>query len=1076
MRRTVIAVVAILAVAGFTCGARNLSEEKFARPDKDNYPQTWFHFIDGNVDKEGITKDLEAIAGAGISGIHFFHGGQFGGDWPGVRQHISCLSPLWNDALEHTASEAKRLGLRFTMQNCPGWSLAGGPWIKPEDSMRNLVYSETHLSGYAQIEAALPAAFKQEEADWRDYRDIAVLAFPTPEGKWDVPEQVRADENAEKLLGIMNGEGDDYRFPGQTGNPHWIEVTYAKPISARSLVLIPDGQFNHGYSYEIAAGVKVVAIASDGSETTVLDSPLPMFNWQDDRELTFALDEVTASRYRIIIDNRHDLSVDGIRLVSAARKNNWEAEAATTLRSNLYGSEYPCQSSTAYINPESVMDISAFMDADGLLRWSVPAGDWTILRIGHVNSGHKNGPAPLEATGFECNKLSFTGADKHFAGYIQKAVEGPAKGKLDAMLLDSWECKSQTWTAEMEDEFADFNGYQLRGWMPALFGYVMGSQQTTADFLHDWRACINYLFVNKFWGRMAEHAKDAGLQITYETAAGDVFPADVLEFFKYADIPMCEFWQDPQSDGYVGSLNFKPIRPTSSAARLYGKGRTAAESLTSFALTWDEHFSRLKDVCNQNYAQGVTYSVFHTYTHNPCADTMVPGTSFGSGIGTPFLRGQTWWKHMPEFTGYLARLSYMLESGHPVSDVLWYLGDASMHRPDQHFDFATGFNYDYCNQDVLLNRLSVRNGRLVTPEGIEYSVLWMPDNHAMLPATAAKVRELVEAGATVIGDAPLGIGTLVTSADVKAACGASVSSYKDNVKALWGGGSGIRRLGKGRVISGMSLEAALAEAGLAPDVLENGGKTGANWLHRRDAESDWYFITAPLDGSFRGTLDFGCEGSVSIWDPVSGESGKAVSYRKDGDRTLVDLDLPYAGSCFVVFNHSKAPAASAPASVCVEEIPFGKDWTLSFPEGWGAPAKLSLESLAAWKDLPISDEGKAFSGTATYENTLNIKKMDAGASYVLNLGSVEEVAKVYVNGTEVRTLWCEPFRADITSYLHKGRNRIVVEVTSTWYNRLAYDAGRKEDARKTWVISGPDAGSDLRPSGLIGPVTVSILK
>ena len=186
---------------------------------------------------------------------------------------------------------------------------------------------------------------------------------------------------------------------------------------------------------------------------------------------------------------------------------------------------------------------------------------------------------------------------------------------------------------------------------------------------------------------------------------------------------MCEFWQ-PFSEGYVGSLNFKPIKPTASAARMYGKPRVSAEAFTSFSLTWDEHWEMLKEVANINWVEGVSHLVFHTYTHNPRTDFLPPGTSFGSGIGTPFLRGQTWWKHVPEFTTYLARCNYMLERGKPVSDVLWYLGDEINHKPDQEVAFPAGYKYDYCNPDVLLNRLSVQDGLLTTPEGHKNNLLF----------------------------------------------------------------------------------------------------------------------------------------------------------------------------------------------------------------------------------------------------------------------------------------------------------------------------------------------------------------
>ena len=1081
----ILTVLAAMLITVAMSHAQGISEERFADPEKSHYPQTWFHFIDGNVDKDGITEDLQAISEAGISGIHFFHGGQFGGDWPGVRQHIECLSPMWDDALTHTASEAKRLGLKFTMQNCPGWSLAGGPWIKPEDSMRDLVCSVSEFTGGRKTVMTLPVPVKESESAWRDYRDVAVLAFPTPEGGSGspaVPVEVSADSGAQELAELLSGKEFKYTFASAEGQPHRMDVTFGRPVTLRSFTLKPEGQFNHRWCFELGTRIKVIAIAGAGRERTVLDEQVPMLNWQDIQSLTFALDESSACRYRIFIDNAHDMQISGMTLTEAARKNNWEAQAARTLRGHIYGSEHPSQSPEAFVRKGSVTDISSCMDAGGTLTWDAPEGNWTVLRIGHVNTGYRNAPAPKEATGWECNKLSSEGADKHFAGYIGRAVEGPVKGRLDAMLLDSWECNAQTWTEDMESEFAGFNGYALRGWMPALFGFVMEDHETTFRFLNDWRACINHLFTEEFWGRMASNAAAAGIGITYETAAGDVFPADILEYFKYADTPMCEFWNDPDPDSFVGSLNFKPVKPTASAAHLYGKKRVAAESLTSFNLTWDEHFSRWKDLINQNAAQGVTFTVFHTYTHNPCADTLFPGTSFGSGIGSPFLRSQTWWKHMPEFTKYLARLSYMLESGDPVSDVLWYLGDGNMHKPDQNYPFPAGYKYDYCNQDILLHRLSVSDGRLVTPEGISYSVLWMPDNHHMLPATAAKVRELVEAGATVIGDAPLSIATLVTSAGAPSACGADTAGYGSDIAAIWGNGScGIRKVGAGRLICGLPLDEALEKAGIGPDVLDAGSSaTDANWLHRHAEGADWYFVTAPLGKPFSGTLDVRCAGEASIWDPVSGTIRKAAAYGTADGRTRLDIDLPYAGCCFVIFDRSKPSgkpsgnSSEVPSGVqkTISTISLDKDWALSFPEGWGAPERMETDVLKPWKDLDISEEGKAFSGTATYSRTIDIKRKDRKASYLLKLGQVEQVAKVYVNGQEIRTLWCEPYEADITQALHKGKNELVIEVTGTWFNRLVYDAGRPEQERKTWVISGPGAGEPLRASGLLGPVSI----
>ncbi len=1056
----------------------------FASPAKINCPETWFHFIDGNVTEDGITKDLEAIAGAGISGIQLFHGGQFGGDWPGIKDHITCLSPNWEDAIVHTAKEAKRLGLRFSMQNCPGWAMSGGPWIEPENAMRMIVAKRTDTEGGRHISMALPCSADDatdEEKRWKDYRDIAVLAFPTPEGDTGtpaVPAKITSDISSDLWPEMLGGHHCDTPIvlpPAEEGKPHTIKISYDTPKTLRSIVFSSVQGFSHGWCYEPGIHVTLEAVTKEGTKR-VLDAGMPMSAWQDYEPITFALDESTASEYLLSISNLHEMELYELTFLSAARKNSWESEAAHTLRSIPFESENPVQSESAFIRSADILDLSAGLSPDGTLEWDAPEGRWTILRVGHVNNGRKNGPAPLEATGWECDKLSEEGADIHFAAYIGRLNSSALKGSLDAMLMDSWECYTQTWTKKMEEEFESYNGYALRQWIPALLGYVIDSHETSFRFLSDWRDCINYLFSHKFYGRMAEHAKSAGLDITYETAAGDVFPGDILEYFKFTDVPMCEFWNDSRPDHYVGSINFKPIKVTASAAHVYGKTRVSAESFTSFELTWDEHFSRLKDVANQNYSKGVTHSVFHTYTHNPCADTLFPGTSFGSGIGTPFLRGQTWWKYMPEFSTYLARLSYMLERGLPKADVLWYLGDGTMHKPNENYPFPAGYRYDYCNRDVLLNRLTVKDGHIFTPEGIEYSVLWLQDNHHLLPATAAKLRELVEAGMTLIGDAPENIGTLVTGPDVRGAAGHTPDTFAEDIRTLWGAsaGKGIKNVGAGRVLSGMSIGEALQVLEIPRDLTPAETpctETAAGWLHRSAEGADWYFITSPLNEPFHGTLDFRCTGHVTLWDPVTGTVTPIPSIQRNG-RSLITLDLPYAGSCFVVFDHCAEAEniAAGEKNTLMSQLDDG--WNISFPVGWGAPETLDLTEIAPWNELPTGDEGQAFSGTATYTRTLTVDAISQGERYSLDLGSVEEIAVVYVNGVKVRTLWCPPYSADITEYLREGDNNLKIEVTDTWFNRLVYDASLPEAERKTWVISGPSAAEPLRPSGLIGPVSL----
>lgn len=1043
-------------------------EASFLAPPKVYHPETWFHFIGGNVSKEGITRDLEAIAKAGFSGIQLFHG-QFGGPWPGVNPQITALSPNWDDAVRHAAMECKRLGLNFSMNNTPGWATSGGPWITPSNAMRDIVWSRTDVTGQDANAPNLPVPQPSKEA-WRDYKDVAILAFPTPIGDTGlplIPQSVKSNVEADWQSYLAGKADKAIRLsPAAPDKPYWIEVKFDKPTLVRSVEFPSIQTFNHAQSYEPGVKVCIQAILENGKIQNILNVDMPQSNWQDDRPITLACSEVAGVKsYRISISNKHDMALSSLRLFSAARKDAWESEAAWTLRSIERMGQHPNQSPKAFIMADKILDLSDKVDKDGKLNWVKPAGNWTILRIGNVNSGKENGPAPKEGTGWEANKLAPTGADAHFAGYIGRLSgdKGPlAGGLLDGMLIDSWECHTQTWTPDMENQFKRVSNYPLRKWLPALFGYVIKDHETTGRFLIDWRNTLNDLFTNNYYGRMAALARKNGLKVTYETSAGDVLTGDIMEYFKFADVPMTEFWQ-PMMDNFVGSINFKPIKPTVSAARMYGKPRVAAESFTSINLTWDEHFEMLREAANVNTSEGVTHYVFHTYTHNPETPFVAPGSSFGAGIGTPFLRGQTWWQYMPDFTNYLSRCTYMLERGKPVSDVLWYLGDEINHKPDQKAPFPQGFKYDYCNPDVLLNRLKVENGKLVTPEGIQYNVLWLPDAPRMLPQTLEKIRSLVRAGATVIGEAPIGLATLTGGE-------AAQKRFNAAVKDIWGTGKkGIRKNGKGRIISGTTLGEALTALKLKPDVIGS----DALWVHRMTEGADWYFVSAPRGKGFSGELSFRTKGAAELWDPVTG-TYSAIESRTNGGRTVINLDLVKSDACFIVFrkNNPITGALATEKNKGASAIEISGPWLLSFPAGWGAPDSLKLLSLMPWKDLDLSPEGKAFSGTATYTTTFNINEAAAGKEYTLDLGNVDMVASVTLNGTPVGNLLAPPYRINLKSLLKPGQNTLSVQVTSTWFNRLAFDAGQPEDKRKTWTVSGPGKGSALRPSGLMGPVVL----
>lgn len=293
---------------------------------------------------------------------------------------------------------------------------------------------------------------------------------------------------------------------------------------------------------------------------------------------------------------------------------------------------------------------------------------------------------------------------------------------------------------------------------------------------------------------------------------------------------------------------------------------------------------------------------------------------------------------------------------------------------------------------------------------------------------------------------------------------------------------------------------------------------GLQWTHRRDGQTDIYFIANTLDSAYTATVTIASASrEPEVWLPETGERGIAGSWTTDGKATSVALSLDEYGSAFIILRRKTAATASAPAQPerrTVATLPVGGAWTLRFPGGWGAPAEVRMDSLTPWNEHP--DEGiRHFSGTATYTKTIHISRKDGAARYTLDLGEVKNTARVTVNGHECAHLWKRPFRCDVTEQIANGDNTIEIEVTNLWPNRMIGDEQQPDDVewgepfvytyapgnpvigrpmksvpdwlaegrprpsqgRKT-VVSFKFFGKDdpLLPSGLLGPVRIVVSK
>ena len=745
-------------------------------------PETWFHLIGGNVSKAGVTADLEAIKAAGIGGIQFFHG-QFGGPWPGVPEQIPCLSEKWDDVVRHIGLECRRLGLTLRLQNCPGWSMSGGPWIDDAHAMRKLVL----------------------DGEGRDYHAVGDATVA------DVPEPMRA---LRPVAVATNGDARVYSF--------------ASAVTLRSVALPCAQAYNHDFAYEPGLRMALEARRGEGW-ATVFDRDYPQSNYADVFPETFSFPATEAREWRLTVRHAHPIALRRPGLLrepvfsAAARIDNWEAKAGWTLR-----------------------DVSASGGAGEVPPRAAPR----VLRFGHVNAGKFNYPAPPEATGWECDKLDPRGVEASFAGYVARLLDGPLRGvPVQGVLIDSWECGAQSWTWRMPEYFKAINGYDLAPWLPALFGHVVRSPAETESFLRDWRRTQGELVKEHYYRRFAELAHARGLDVQYETAMGDVIAGDILSYWKYADTPMCEFWS-PHDDanGFVTSYDFKPVRPCVSAAHVYGKGRVAAEAFTSFKLTWDETFADFKRDADRHYARGVTHLVFHTYTHNPRVGLPGPGSAFGRGIGSPFMRGQCWWPKMPLLTDYFARCEELLESGKPVVDVLWYLGDDCAHKPSEKTAFPAGYKYDYVTYDALSSRASAKGGRIAFPDGMEYALLWVPDGAFLRPESARRIAAMEAAGARVVRGSPAALAAALENIPPDVVYDAPPGEQLDDFM----------------------------------------------WYHRRTDAEDVYFLATSCERGYRGTVRFRPGGaSCRVELPPS---GSVFVHVRDGKALVEDPSRAAAGA------------------------------------------------------------------------------------------------------------------------------------------------------------------------------------
>ena len=972
----------------------------FADPPTRARLRAYWWWLNGNVTKAAITRDLEEMKAQGFGGalICDAGGAQQDGNDP-VPHGPTFFTPAWRELYKHTLREADRLGLEMSLNIQSGWNL-GGPMVRAEDAAKKLTWSEARLTGPAQYAQALPAPKARDHF----YRDIAVVA---------------------------------YRLPPQDGP------------------------------------------ASEGQGTARPPARRPLQNWEQ----------------KALHRPLHFSAPDTAPLFAEEKDVPGEEDAQA----------------------RQVLDLTRNLSPEGVLRWEVPAGHWQVLRLGCTIGDHSRVSTCSDGwEGYAVDVLDAGAFNRYWDAVVEPLIAdaGPLAGRvLKYLHTDSWEVEPLNWGPTLLAEFRKRRGYDPLPYLPVLMGRIIDSRAASNRFLYDFRKTVGELAIDNHYRIFRARAHRHGLLIHPESGGPHAVPIDAQRCLGMNDAPMSEFWAWSWRHR-VGDHNRFFVKQPASAAHTHGHRLVLAEGFTTIGPHWQETlWDNLKPSFDRALCEGLNLLVWHAFVCSP-AEMGLPGQQYFAGAH--FNPNTTWWTKSGPFLAYLNRCQFLLQQGRFVADACYYYGDhvpnfTQLKRTDP-ARVLPGYDYDVVTEEVILQRMTVREGRLVLPDGMSYRVLVLPERPGLSLAVLRKLRDLVQAGATVIGPKPS--QTYSLSGFPKS--DAAVRKIADELWADEAQGRRGQRL-RGRVISGQTARAVLAADGIPPDfecrlqappppaAIPNanlgaagladawgdprtaaaGSGSGSlpplDYIHRSTGEAEIYFVASRSNAWLRADCSFRVVGKApEIWDPIHGTTRPAAAWSSQGSQTTLPLEFAPYGSMFIVFRQPRgggnlpAPRRNFPACGVAHEL--DGPWTVKFDPQWGGPSSVEFERLVSWPQRP--EEGiKYYSGTATYFKTFDLPESlrRPGLRLALDLGQVANLAEVRLNGKNLGIVWAMPFRLEVTDALKPEGNQLEVEVVNFWPNRIIGDQFLAPEKRFTRTnIRKLTKDTPLLESGLLGPVRILV--
>lgn len=921
-------------------------KEGFKTPAIDYRPNTYWQWMNGNISRKGIIEDLRYMARVGYGRAMIFNVAV------GIpRGRVDYGSDEWVEDVKCALGEAQRLGMKLSLHNSPGYSGTGGRWITPEESMKEVVWADTICASDGKtIAMRLPEPISKLGF----YRDIKVLAYPV--GKGSV--------SFKKVLAEASIDGQKLERSILADNDLLTEVRLEK---GQKLLLRLDAPVNinqitvyrghrekpldpHDGPRDYAPNLKIEVSGNGKDFTDVATLHCPTLRSRDLPGMR-TFDKVSAQWIRITSDRGTNLAEINFHLFSPVPEGK-------------------------------ISDITECLRNDGTLQWKAPAGRWEIVRIGYTTTGETVGVAPDSAVGLECDKFSKDGVDAHFRKFLTPLLDKlkPWCGNtLEAVTIDSWEAGGQDWTDDMTEEFRNRRGYDMSRWLLTLTGRTVDNADRTQRFQWDFKRTCTDLFNDNYVDRFREHLKAYGLTYSGEAYGDGNFES--LEMAARQDMPMCEFWTH-----YVYG-NITSTYLASSAAHVWGKEKVGCECFTGtpFNSKFTEHPYGMKATMDYLFASGVNELVYHCTTLQPYTGPSQGVMMTMGPFGTHLDRMSTWADLFGPLNDYASRCSYMLRQGRQVADVL-YLKDEGISSGVANYSLVEpktpyGYRWDIVSAEGLLKRISAKDGQMVTPDGMGYRLLVVPDHSKATPEVMHKLTALADSGVPILMHS-------------------QVASYPglDSLKDVEVRKLSETLLDKPVVWKGISVSEALQRLSLCPDFSYVSSERGSqiHYAHRTIGDDDIFFIANHRRRSESINVTLRLTGKMpELWDAETGSIMPVEDYEDNGRTTSLSLSLQPSGSVFIVLRKGKSQPSSFTISTWVKPETFalnGRGMVVYPEEG---------DKLTAHVGLGVGQNGvKVYERSTTMKTVMESDAPLQGWTHVAVVYD-NGLPKLYVNGKGV---------------------------------------------------------------------------